>query len=245
MTKYQDLLDELELDEPEKETAEPETVETEEPETEEPEQENEGEEEPAKEPEKEPEKKPEKDNKEAANKAFAEMRAKNAQYERMLKRLAESSNKSLEEFVTELEEKAIEKQAKTKGIDPALLKRLEALEEENQRYQEAQIRMYLQSEFKKVETTLKLSEAEMKEFTSQLVADGHDFGNLKVDYMKLYRGYNHDKLVERERQSWIKQSEKAGNAPGTIKPGRKSPGEPGEINSMDDLERLLDGRGKK
>jgi type I site-specific restriction endonuclease len=254
MTMYKDLLDELEMDlkdepdkeppatEPEDDILDDENDPVEPEENEDVDSEEAPKEDPAKKTVSE-EKPKEKDD--AANKAFAELRAKSTRYERMLKRLAESSNKSLDEFVNELEDKAIERQAKKMGTDPALLKRLEALEEENQRYQEGNIRMYLQSEYKRVESTLKLSEAEMKEFTTQLIADEHDFGNLKVDYLKLYRGYNHDKLVERERQGWIKKSEKDGQAPGTIKPGRRSAGDPGEIATMEDLDRLLDNRGKK
>lgn len=251
MTMYKDLLDELEMDlkdEPEQDPPatdkEPDILDDENDPVEPEDVEPEGDPEPEPEKTPEPEEKP-KEKDDAANKAFAELRAKSTRYERILKRLAESSNKSLDEFVNELEDKAIERQAKKMGTDPALLKRLEALEEENQRYQESNIRLYLQSEFKRVESTLKLSEAEMKEFTTQLIADSHDFGNLKVDYLKLYRGYNHDKLVERERQNWIKKSEKDGQAPGTVKPGRRSAGDPGEIATLEDLDRLLDNRGKK
>lgn len=175
-----------------------------------------------------------------ANRAFAEMRAKNTKYERALARAAKMSNLSVDEFLEQMENKTLEQQAKTLGTNPELLKRLESLEAENESYRNSQIQMHLTREFGKVEQDLGVSKKDLQEFTTELMKRGHNFQDTSVDYTLLYRGMYHDKLIEKERQKWIARQGKAQNSATTVGKSGKRDSSPETIESMADLDKILD-----
>ena len=177
---------------------------------------------------------------EKAHRAFAEMRAKNTKYERALARAAKMSNLSVDEFLEQMENKTLEQQAKTMGTNPELLRRLESLEAENESYRNSQIQMHLTREFGKVEQELQASKKDLQEFTTELIKRGHNFQDTSVDYTLLYRGMYHDKLIEKERQKWIARQGKAQNSATTVGKSGKRDTSPETIESMADLNKLLD-----
>lgn len=174
-----------------------------------------------------------------ANKAFAEMRAKNSKYEKALARAAELKGVSVEDFLTEMENDTIQKKAEKLGTDPELLRRLEQLEAENETYRTAQVQMHLQREFGQVQKDLSVTDKELQEFTSELINRGHNFHDTSTDYVLLYRGMYHDKLVEKERQAWIARKEKSESGATTVgKTGRRG-GDKDVIETPEDLDKLL------
>lgn len=176
-----------------------------------------------------------------AARAFAEMRAKNAQYEKALKRAAEVNGMSVEQFLEKLEETALQKKAKDTNTDPEIIRRLEAIEAERAELQTTKVRFHLESQFNKLKADLKLNEQDLVDFTAQLYAEGFNFNDLSVDYVTLYRGKNYNKLIEKERQQWIARADK-GNSAGTVmsKNGKTS-GKDKPIETMNDLDDLLSG----
>lgn len=175
-----------------------------------------------------------------ANRAFAEMRVKNKQYEKALSRAAEIEGVTIEEYLKSIEDDSLKKKAEQMGTDPELLRRLEQLEAENESFRMAQVELHLQREFGRVQKELKVTDKELQAFTSELVKRGHNFHDAGVDYVLMYRGMFHDQLVEKARQDWIARSDK-GNAGGTVitKKG-KGDSDQATITTMEALEKLLD-----
>lgn len=175
------------------------------------------------------------------SRAFAEMRVKNAKYEKALARAAKASGTTVDEFLQQIEEKSLQTQAKQMNTDPEILRRMEALEAENEQYRTGQVQMYLSKEFSKVQKELKISDQELQTFTADLINRGHNFQDTSVDYTLLYRGLNHEQLVEKERQAWIARSNKSDSSSTTVTKKGKGDHQPGAVNTPEDLDNLLSG----
>ena len=181
---------------------------------------------------------PPKEDKQA--KAFAEMRAKNTQYERLIKMAAEAEGVSVDEYLKKFETESLTKRATKMNTDPAILQRLEEAEMRLASYEQQNIQAHLQTEFGRIRSTLGVSENELQEFTASLVAQGFDFTNTNIDYVELYRGKNYAKLVEKERQAWITRDQRAqqqGTQP--LPRGRGTSDVTTEVNSPEDMVALL------
>lgn len=178
---------------------------------------------------------------EKSSRAFAEMRAKNAKYEKALHRAAEVSGLSVDQLLEQLDDKAIQQQAKTTNTNPDLIRRLEAVEAERAELQTMKVQNHIERQFGKLSQDFKVTQDELLAFTSELIKEGFNFNDLSVDYVTLYRGRNYESLVEKERQQWIARSEKGQQAGTVMSKNGKSSGKDKPIQTMNDLEDFLSG----
>lgn len=178
----------------------------------------------------------------AQARAFAEMRVKNAKYEKFIAKQAEAKGVSVEDYLKSEEEAALAARATTLQTNPEVLRRLDVAEAALAEQEGLRVQNHIQSQFGALQQVFGLTEAELTDFTEQLAQRGHDFRNVTTDYSVLYRGLNHDKLVEKERQAWISRKQKADEqAPKTIINNGSGAGTtPGKINSISELDSYLD-----
>lgn len=184
-----------------------------------------------------------KDDPNKAARAFAEMRTKATQYEKLMDKAAKASGLTRDEFIAKLETDALNKRAEESKIPADALRRIEELEQRLQASESAKVQTHLAKEFANVQTKFGISDAELTTFTETLANRGFNFEDTSVDYSTLYRGMNYEALVEKERQSWIAGSARAG-AQGSrpiIKNGKGGPSGSEEITSFGDLDAALEG----
>lgn len=183
--------------------------------------------------------------KDKANRAFAEMRAQNSKYNKVFKKLQDVYKVENEEAVIEkLLQGALDAEAKSQNIDPALLKRLQEIEETNQSLMYEKQETVLRQKFEALQADEKLTDEQMINFAKELVASEIDITRNNVDLKKLYRGFYYDTLtkkqIEAEKQNWIKGQKEADAAPTvTGTKGRKTDPESKTIETEADLSAVL------
>lgn len=182
------------------------------------------------------------------NRAFAELRASNAQYKKFISHLMKGSNFEGDEnaFIEQLTNLSYEQQAKNQstGASPELLKRLDSLEQTNTQLIEAQNRQMFLTNVDTLTKKFNLSQADVKEFIEKAVAEDIDLTVPGTNFVTLYQGLFFDKikekLIEEERQTWIAKNTKADNSAVTPdgKSGKKDPS-PTNVNTMAEFTSLL------
>lgn len=177
----------------------------------------------------------------AQARAFAEMRVENAKYKKLVKQMADAEGITPEEYLKKLEDQAVATRATALQTSPEVLRRLDAAEAALREQEDLRVQNHIQSEFGNLQRTFNLTEAELSAFAEQLAQKGHDFRNVSTDYAVLYRGLNHDILIEKERQAWISRNQKAvEHAPKTVTTTGSGAGvQTPKINSVADMEAFL------
>ena len=186
------------------------------------------------------ESKPEKpDKKQSANQAFAQMRTENKAMKDTLSLAANLAGMTVEDYMKHLSQQQLEADAKKAELPPEVYQRLQSLEQDrNQREQELR-NLHFQNRVRDFTQKEGLSQDELRGFIDSCFEKGiypHELPD--VDLSVLYRGLNHDKLVEAERQSWIEKSSKnkqGASVPGSGK-GKAEQTSSGEIKSYEDFE---------
>jgi len=182
-----------------------------------------------------------------ANEAFAAMRSDNAKYKQFVQHLMKGAGftGTEEDFVKQMTDVSYKQQAQRQGnqIDPNLLKRMDEIETQNKTLIETQNRNLFMSNLKGLQEKFELSESEIKEFVELAVREQIDLTVPGTNFITLYQGLFFDKLqkklVEKERQNWIAQSNKANNATNPDgKSGKKDPA-PTDVNTMAEFDSLL------
>ena len=182
---------------------------------------------------------------EAKNQAFAAMRARNAKYEKAFARVTQAMGAANEdEAIEKLIGASFDVQGKRENIDPAILRRLTDLEEKNQVLDTATRNQFVKDSFSAVQKELNLTDQETISFAQKLTDQNVDIFNLNVPLSIIYKGMNHDtlttKMLEAEKQNWIKGQAAADKAPG-VNPATGKPinNEKKEITTDADLELVL------
>ena len=102
------------------------------------------------------------------NQAFAKMRTENSAYLKTLKRTAEAigldPNMPINQLLEQLENVSVEGIAKSKNIDPAILRRLNTLEERDAEYAKKELSHQVTKDLMDLAQKYKPSEKELKEF---------------------------------------------------------------------------------
>ena len=180
-----------------------------------------------------------------AKDAFAAMRAQNAKYQKVMKRIQEVMQADNEDTAIErLLDATYGMQAKQQNIDPAVLKRISELEENNTRLAFEQRQNYIKESFADVQKEFNLSDAETIKFAQQVTDSNIDIFASNVNLSTIYKGLNHDtitkKMLETEKQNWIKNQTEASKAPG-VNPatGKKDNQDKIEINTMAELNEAM------
>lgn len=183
-----------------------------------------------------------------ANQAFAEMRSRNAAYEKTFNLLKQTMGftGTDEQFHEHLKNISYAQQAKTQGqgTDPNLLKRLDDLESKNKILEEQNNRTLFASNLKNLQEHFKLSDNDLEAFVNLAIKEGIDLTAPGTNFITLYQGLNHDaltkKAIEDERQKWLSkqaQGQSTGVAPDG-KSGKSDPS-PTDVNTMAEFNSLL------
>lgn len=184
-------------------------------------------------------------NVEAKNQAFAAMRTQNAKYQKAFARITQALGASNEdEAIEKLIGASFDVQAKRENVDPNVLRRINELEEKNNVLDAATKQQFVRDSFGAVQKQFNLTDQEIIAFAQKLTDQNVDIFNISVPLSILYTGLNHDtittKMLETEKQKWIKGQAEAEKAPGvnpaTGKPVSK---ENKEISTQADLEEAL------
>ena len=182
---------------------------------------------------------------EAKNQAFAAMRTQNDRYKKALARVTQAMGAQTEdEAIEKLIGASFDVQGKRENVDPVILRRLTDLEEKNQILDTATRNQFIKDSFSAVQTELGLTNQETISFAQKLTDQNVDIFNLNVPLSIIYKGMNHDtittKMLEAEKQSWIKGQAVADKAPG-VNPATGKPinNEKKEITTEADLEIAL------
>lgn len=179
------------------------------------------------------------------SRAFAEMRAKISKYEKAFKRLKENNGaESEDEILEKLLEDSTTEAAKKQNIDPALLKRMQDIEEQNQMLMMERHQTYIRDSFNNLQKTENLKDDELISFAEQLQEKGINLLDSNIDLVALYRGMNYDNILQKKidaaKQDWIKSEQDAKNAPGVNNTTGKKPEEgKKEISTMSELDAVL------
>ena len=181
------------------------------------------------------------------NEAFAAMRYENGKYKKFIGQLMKGAgfNGSEEDFIKNLEDASYRQQAQRQGnqVSPEILKRMDTLESQNKSLIDAQNRQTFAANLRALQDTFKLNNNELKEFVNAAIKEQMDLTLPGTNFVNIYKSLFFDKLVdkriEEERQKWIAQSNKAGNAANPDgKSGKKDP-TPTDVNTMAEFESLL------
>lgn len=157
----------------------------------------------------------------AANEAFAAMRAQNAKYQKAFAQITKAMGAENEDEVIEnLIGASFNVQAKRENVDPAVLRRITDLEEKNMILDTATREQFVKDSFGAVQKKFSLSDQEVMSFAKKLTDQKVDIFNSNIPLDVLYQGMFHEtmskKLIETEKQNWIKGQTEAEKAPGVI-----------------------------
>lgn len=183
--------------------------------------------------------------------AFAEMRSTINKYSKVFKQLQPMMGVNSEDEVIErLLDAGLNVQARNQNVDPAILKRMQTLEEQNLAMISEQRNKALVESFGLLQKDFNLTNKEVLDFAKELDNKQIDVYKLGVDLSTLYRGMHHDaivkKQVEAEKQKWITSNNAANSAPGVnTSTGKKNNQGKTEINTMGELESLFNQINKK
>lgn len=181
------------------------------------------------------------------NEAFATMRSENTKYKKFIGQIMKGANfqGTEEDFMAALEDASYRRQAQQQGnqVSPELLKRMDALENQNNVLLEERNREMFTANLRNLQDHFKLSDAELKEFVNFAVKEKIDLTIPGTNFITLYQGLFFDKLnkkmIEDARQEWITQNGKAANAANPDgKSGKKDP-TPNNVNTMAEFNSLL------
>lgn len=183
------------------------------------------------------------------NKAFAEMRIKNKEYEQFLMnmaRVAKLDVKGAQDAMAVLQERLQQTEAKQKQMDPQVLKELEDSRRQLSEMQAARLKERAISDFARLKATHGLSDADLNEFADTLISKNRNPFEQEMDLVNEYRLTNFDKLIERAReegrQEEIARSAKAQASSTSPSDQRATPagaGTPTAIKTVEDLEALF------
>lgn len=182
-----------------------------------------------------------------ANAAFADMRARNASYNKFMKHMMESSGfqGTEEEYMKLLTDQAYTTKAKNQNVaDPAILKRLDELEVDRAALREQNSKQLFFSNVDKLKSKYTLDDNDVVAFVKDAQDRGIDLTLPGTDFNVIYQGLNHDKIVEKAkedaRQEWLAAQAK-GQTQATIpdgKSGKKDP-TPTDVSTMAEFNSLL------
>lgn len=184
------------------------------------------------------------------NKAFAEMRIQNKEYEQFLLQMAKVAKldvKTAKEAKDVLAARLQQTEAKQKQMDPQVLAELEESRKQIAELQQSRVREKAIAGFAQLKTLHGLSDNDLNDFADALVAQKKNPFEQEMDLVAEYRLANFDKLMEKAREEGrlaeIARSTKAqqsGSNPGTQ---RSTPTNTGgsekSIKTPEDLDALF------
>ena len=174
--------------------------------------------------------------------AFAQMRIQNKQLADTLALGAKAAGMEVEDFVKKLENDALTADAKQQQIPVEVLSRIRELEARDAARETEHQNLVFRSHIEGFQAKMNLSQNDLRDFIGECVGQGIDVGSQSTNLEVLYRGMNYDKLVEAQKQEWIKRDSRIQgqvSTPGAGK-GKSSIAEGGAIETMEDPNNLFD-----
>jgi hypothetical protein len=178
------------------------------------------------------------------NEAFARLRAENSQHKKLLDRVAQKYGADgIDQLQEKLDQEALDAEAKELKMSPEAIKRMKALEEQNRQITERSRQQQIISKIDQVQKTFDLDQNQLKGFVEKLRDNRIDILNTGVPIDTLYRAFNYDDMVkteiEKAKEKWIEQTNKANNSSGTMRNKGKGNSSNHKVNTMKELDDLL------
>lgn len=187
------------------------------------------------------------------NKAFAEMRIQNKNYESFIMNMARAANldvKDAAEAKAVFESKLNGIVAKQKQMDPEVMAELEENRRTIAAMKAEQTKQAAIAGFSKLKTLHGLSDSDLTEFADKLIAENKNPFEQEMDLVKEYRLAYFDKLIEKAREEGaaaeIARSQKAAQSSSnpTTKRSPDTTGDPNKvITSPKDLDEMFKSMG--
>ena len=188
-----------------------------------------------------------KDSTQKQNQAFAKLRTDNAQMQKTLSAMASilgiDPKLPAEQLNEQLQAQARNALAKKNGMPPEFLQRLEYLEDINNRYQQSQLELKANNAFAQIKEKFGATDDDLKAFVAELTEDNFDLntGDLVTEFISR----NFDNIVNAKVEAAIQAEQKRHSEAGDAskpngKQGQKKEESSMEINSVADLNKLLD-----
>lgn len=181
---------------------------------------------------------------EKLNQAFAQMRVENKELKNLMKGIGDvlgvQDTDNPDELKKALNDQLVQAQAKQKNVDPELLQEMQQLRTKQEQYEQDEIRRQAYLGFQNVKQEFGLEDSALQDFADQLVSEGLNPFEQKMDLKTQYIQRNYSKLLqEAEERGAQKEAQKSAGAekhsttPST-KTGQQQ-GEPTKINSVHEL----------
>ena len=136
----------------------------------------------------------------AVNQAFAQMRVENSNLRKLLGNVANvlgiDPNTPQEQMLQAIQKRVTAAQAKQQNIDPALLERLNVLEDYKANSERQALANKAIIGFQAVKNQFNLSDAELNDFADQLIEAKVNPYTSDIDLVAEYKLRNFDKLIE-------------------------------------------------
>lgn len=187
-------------------------------------------------------------NNDKQNRAFASMRAENANLKKTMAMMAQvlgvDTKLPPDQLANQLQTQARNAIAKQQNMDPAILERLDKLEAINAEYTQMKAQTKIQSELDSIKESFNATDDDLRAFVEELVGEGYDVSvpgaSLKTEFISR----NFDKIIKANvdaavaaEQARAKKAGGASNPDG--KQGQESQEEEHEINTISELENFL------
>ena len=138
---------------------------------------------------------------EKRNRAFADLRRERDEakkYADFLKNLAEQNGTTPDELLARYQERQLEQEAQKQNVPVDVLKRLQALEEENQTIKQSTFAEKFQMQVDSVTEKYGATEDDVREAFKYAVENGIDFENSRITFDAVYKMAHHDSLVQKQ-----------------------------------------------
>lgn len=176
--------------------------------------------------------------------AFAQMRVQNKSYEKTLNGvakilgIADASNPDT--VLSSLNDLLLKAEAKKNNVPEDMYKRLQTLENQNQEFNQKQVRETAYFGFQKVKDTFKLDDAGLNKFADDLIAAGRNPFEMQVDLLQEYKMLHFDEILAAERAEGARlEAERAAKAAAHSSTPNNKQGQgvttPEKINTVSEL----------
>jgi hypothetical protein len=138
---------------------------------------------------------------EKRNRAFADMRRQleeSKKYADFLKNLAEQNGTTPDELLSRYQERQLEAEAEKQQVPVDVLKRINALEQENQTIKQNTFAERFQVQVDSVADKYGANEDDIRETFKYAIENGIDFENSRISFDAVYKMAHHDTLVQKQ-----------------------------------------------
>lgn len=178
-----------------------------------------------------------------SNKAFAKMRTENTSMSRQLKEVEQfvkaQGFDSIQDFLNKNKEEEVKKTAQQQGIPVDVEKRLRALEEERNRYQQEVKTNTLKQEVESLVTKYNITREGWDNFIQQLQQNDINPLVSNVPLEPLYIQYNMESIINsrisKEKQSWVEEQQRVKDSAPIVTPLGNPPTSPSQKQNKFDF----------